>query len=160
MGAPACYAGPSEKRRIQLRRKSQQPKHGRGVKIDVGAQLFLPFHHLFERLANRHPILFPCTFPKVARDLAHRRHSGITFFVNAMTESHDFVFRPQLLINHASARSGVSISSSIFIDSSLAPPCSGPFSVATAEVTAAYMSARVDAVTRAANVDALNSWSA
>ena len=63
-------------------------------------------------------------------------------------------------IIHFSARSAVLISSSIFIDSSFAPPCSGPFNVPQALVTAAYMSASVDAVTRAAKVEALNSWSA
>ena len=61
---------------------------------------------------------------------------------------------------HASARSGVPISSSIFITSVLAPPCSGPASAARAPVTAPCMSASVAAITRAANVDALSSWSA
>ena len=41
-----------------------------------------------------------------------------------------------------------------------APPCSGPFSVPTADVIAEYMSESVAHVTRAANVDAFMSWSA
>ena len=71
-----------------------------------------------------------------------------------------FFFWASASIIHFSARSAVPMSSSIFIDSSLAPPCNGPFNVPHAEVTAAYMSASVEAVTRAAKVDALYSWSA
>ena len=41
-----------------------------------------------------------------------------------------------------------------------APPCSGPFSAPMAPVTAECTSVSVAAATRAANVDALNSWSA
>ena len=68
-----------------------------------------------------------------------------------------FAFFASASIIHFSARSAVLISSSIFIDSSFAPPCNGPFNVPQAEVAAAYMSASVEAVTRAAKVDALNS---
>ncbi len=68
-----------------------------------------------------------------------------------------FAFFASASIIHFSARSSVLMSSSIFIDSSLAPPWSGPFSVPQALVTPAYMSARVAAVTRAAKVEALNS---
>ena len=53
-----------------------------------------------------------------------------------------------------SARSGEPISSSIFMASSLAPPCNGPFSAATAPVMALNMSASVEAMIRAVNVDA------
>src|SRR4029453_189909 len=45
------------------------------------------------------------------------------------------------------ARSGAPISSSISRTSSMAPPCSGPWRVATAAVAGAYMSARVAAAT-------------
>jgi len=58
---------------------------------------------------------------------------------------------------HASARSGVRMSSSIFMTSLFAPPCSGPASAASAPVSAPCMSASVAAITRAANVDAFNS---
>ena len=68
-----------------------------------------------------------------------------------------FALAASCFFNHSSARSGVLISSSIFIDSSFAPPCNGPFKVPTADVTAAYIPASVDAVTRAAKVEALNS---
>ncbi len=44
--------------------------------------------------------------------------------------------------------------------SSLAPPWRGPFSVEMAATTAACMSATVATATRAAKVEALNSWSA
>ena len=43
---------------------------------------------------------------------------------------------------------------------SLAPPWSGPFKVAIAATMAPWTSARVEAATRAAKVEALNSWSA
>src|SRR2546425_1224792 len=59
-----------------------------------------------------------------------------------------------------SARSGLPTVSSACITASLAPPWSGPFKVAMAAVIAPCMSARVDAATRAAKVEALNSWSA
>ncbi|MFN8234061.1 MAG: hypothetical protein U0V56_11550 [Actinomycetota bacterium] len=55
---------------------------------------------------------------------------------------------------YASARSGEPTSSSIFIASSFAPPCSGPFSAAIAPVIAENMSASVDAMIRAVNVEA------
>ena len=42
----------------------------------------------------------------------------------------------------------------------LAPPCSGPARAAIAPVTAPWTSASVAAMTRAANVEALSSWSA
>ena len=44
--------------------------------------------------------------------------------------------------------------------SSFAPPCSGPLSAATAPVIALNMSASVDAMIRAVNVDAFMVWSA
>ena len=40
-----------------------------------------------------------------------------------------------------------------------APPCSGPDRLPIAPVTAEPMSAPVDAITRAVNVEALNPWS-
>ena len=43
---------------------------------------------------------------------------------------------------------------------SLAPPCSGPFSVLSAATTAECMSDKVAAHTRAANVEAFIVWSA
>src|SRR5215470_3523049 len=95
MGAPACYPRRSEQRRVQLWRKAEHPKHGRRVQIHICAELFLPLHHFFELLANRYPILFPGSFSKVARDLAHRWDAGIAFFVNAMTKSHDLAFRSE-----------------------------------------------------------------
>ena len=52
------------------------------------------------------------------------------------------------------------ISSSIFITSAFAPPCSGPFSVPMPATTAECMSVSVAAATRAANVEAFSSWSA
>ena len=52
------------------------------------------------------------------------------------------------------------IASSPRITCSLAPPCSGPFSVPSAATTAECMSDRVAAHTRAANVDAFIVWSA
>ena len=60
----------------------------------------------------------------------------------------------------ASARSTSPISSISFQASSLAPPCSGPFSAAMAPVIAECMSARVEAITRAVNVEAFIVWSA
>ena len=50
--------------------------------------------------------------------------------------------------------SGEPISSAIFMDSSFAPPCSGPFSAAMAPVMALNMSESVDAMILAVNVDA------
>ena len=94
--APASYAGRSEKRRIQLRRKAQQPKDRRGIEIDIRAKLFLPVHHLFELLANWHPIFLARAFPEVARDLPHRRNARIAFLVNPMTEAHDLALGTQL----------------------------------------------------------------
>ena len=61
---------------------------------------------------------------------------------------------------HASALAGSLILSTMSITCSLAPPCSGPFSAPMAEVMAECMSDMVAAVTRAAKVEALNSWSA
>ncbi len=52
------------------------------------------------------------------------------------------------------------MSSSSFITSALAPPCSGPFSAPMPPTTAEWMSDRVAAMTRAANVEAFSSWSA
>ena len=52
------------------------------------------------------------------------------------------------------------ISSSIFITSALAPPCSGPLSVPMPATTAECMSVSVAAATRAAKVEAFSSWSA
>src|SRR5215203_4335203 len=46
------------------------------------------------------------------------------------------------------------------IAASFAPPCVGPFNAQIAATTALYMSARVPATTRAANVDAFSSCSA
>jgi len=48
----------------------------------------------------------------------------------------------------------------ISIAASLAPPCSGPRSEPMAAVMHEYMSDRVEAQTRAVNVEALNSCSA
>src|SRR5579884_1465598 len=59
-----------------------------------------------------------------------------------------------------SARSTDLISRSILITRSLAPPWSGPFSVPIAEVMAECISESVEAVTRAAKVEALKLWSA
>ena len=53
-----------------------------------------------------------------------------------------------------------SISSSIFIASSLAPPCNGPLKLPTAAVKQECKSDNVDAHTLPVNVDALNSCSA
>jgi hypothetical protein len=50
--------------------------------------------------------------------------------------------------------SGFPTSSSIFIAPSFAPPWSGPFSAAIAPVTAENMSASVEAMMRAVNVEA------
>ena len=61
---------------------------------------------------------------------------------------------------HVSALAGSLIFSTISITCSLAPPCSGPLRAPMAEVMAECMSDMVAAVTRAANVEALNSWSA
>ncbi len=60
----------------------------------------------------------------------------------------------------SSTRSRDPISSSMRMTASFAPPWSGPFKVAMAEVIAECMSASVAAVTRAANVEAFSSWSA
>ena len=59
-----------------------------------------------------------------------------------------------------SARSGVPISSNKRITCSLAPPCNGPLRVPMADTIAECRSDNVDAVTRAANVEALRPWSA
>ncbi len=61
---------------------------------------------------------------------------------------------------YCSARSTLPISSSIRMASSLAPPCSGPFSAAMAATTAEWMSDSVDATTRAVKVEAFMVWSA
>ncbi len=61
---------------------------------------------------------------------------------------------------YRSARSTSAMSRIIRIASSLAPPCSGPFRAAMAAVTAECMSDRVEATTRAVNVDAFMVWSA
>ncbi len=71
-----------------------------------------------------------------------------------------FLFAARVSLTHASVRSGAPIASRAFMTASLAPPWSGPLSVARAAVTAPWTSARVEAATRAANVEALNSWSA
>ena len=52
------------------------------------------------------------------------------------------------------------MSSSIFITSAFAPPCSGPFSAPMAPTIVEWMSVSVAAATRAANVEAFSSWSA
>ena len=52
------------------------------------------------------------------------------------------------------------MSSMSFQASSFAPPCSGPFSAATAPVIAEWMSESVEAMTRAVNVEAFIVWSA
>ena len=52
------------------------------------------------------------------------------------------------------------MSSNMRITSALAPPCSGPFSAQMAATIAECRSVSVAAATRAANVDALSSWSA
>src|SRR5262245_36087270 len=59
-----------------------------------------------------------------------------------------------------SAFAGVLIFSTISMTCSLAPPCSGPLRAPIAETIDECRSDMVAAVTRAANVDALNSWSA
>ena len=69
-------------------------------------------------------------------------------------------FSPSACSSHASARSAVPISSKTCITASFAPPCSGPLSAPTAPVTAEYRSARVEVMTRAVKVDALNECSA
>ena len=61
---------------------------------------------------------------------------------------------------HASALAGSLICSTMSMTCSLAPPCSGPFSAPMPDTTAEWMSESVAAVTRAAKVEALNSWSA
>src|SRR5439155_1553711 len=59
-----------------------------------------------------------------------------------------------------SARSGALICSTIRMTCSMAPPWSGPLRAPIAEVIAECRSDMVAAVTRAAKVEALNSWSA
>ena len=61
---------------------------------------------------------------------------------------------------HASALAGSLIFSTMSMTCSFAPPCSGPLSAPMPETTAECRSDRVAAVTRAAKVEALNSWSA
>ena len=61
---------------------------------------------------------------------------------------------------HASALAGSLIFSTMSMTCSLAPPCSGPLSAPMPDTTAECTSDRVAAVTRAAKVEALNSWSA
>ena len=71
-----------------------------------------------------------------------------------------FFFAASIPATADTASAGSPISSSIRITLSLAPPCSGPLSVPTADVIAEWMSASVAAVTRAEKVLALSSWSA
>ena len=69
--------------------------------------------------------------------------------------------RPSLisLRSQASALSAVLMSTSMSSTGPGAPPCSGPLSAPTAPVTALTMSERVDAITRAAKVEAFMPWS-
>ena len=71
-----------------------------------------------------------------------------------------FSLRSSRSRTYASAFSGAPTSSSIFIASSFAPPWSGPLRAAIAPVIALNMSARVDAMIRAVNVEAFIVWSA
>ena len=45
-------------------RNLQHREDRRGVKIDVGAKLFLALHRRFEILADRHPLLLAERFPR------------------------------------------------------------------------------------------------
>ena len=65
-----------------------------------------------------------------------------------------FSCRSNRPFTYSAAWAGASTSSSIFIASSFAPPCSGPFSAAMAPVMALNMSASVEAMIRAVNVEA------
>src|SRR6266496_469686 len=75
--APASHAGRAEKRRVQLWGKSEHPKHGRGVQIDIGAKMLFAVHHFFEFFANWNPLFLACAFAQVAPDLTHHRHTCI-----------------------------------------------------------------------------------
>src|SRR5260370_34645578 len=95
--APARDARCSEQRRIQLRRKPEHPKYWCGIKVHIGAEMFLAIHHFFELFANRYPIFLAGALPEFTCDLSHHRHARIAFFVNTMTETHDFLFGTELL---------------------------------------------------------------
>src|SRR5207248_8279599 len=59
--------------------------------------MFLALHGLFELLANWDPVFLAGALAQVAPDLAHDRYARISFFVNAMTESHYLGFLRQLI---------------------------------------------------------------
>ena len=58
--------------------------------------MFLTLHRFFELFANRDPLFLASSFPEIAPDLAHQRHSRIAFLVNTMSKSHDLLFRSEL----------------------------------------------------------------
>ena len=81
--------------------------------------------------------------------------------VDAVAETHDLVLAGEHLAECLRLpSSGVSKLEISSMAASLAPPCSGPRSAPIAPVTAECMSESVPVMTRAVNVDALNSCSA
>src|SRR5437867_7897345 len=52
MRAPAGHARRSKNRRVELRWKTEHPKHGRRVKIDICAKMLLPVHRFLELFTN------------------------------------------------------------------------------------------------------------
>ena len=88
------------------------------------------------------------------------RRARVFGAIDAVAEAGDLFLARQLAADEgidAIGRRVEADSSSIFITSALAPPCSGPLSVPMPATTAECTSVNVAAATRAANVEALSS---
>ena len=103
--------------------------------------------------------LFPVPMAEVFDEISGYARAELAK-LGAQAKEKGVAARELVVQGKPSARSRLPTVSRACITASLAPPWSGPFKVAMAAVTAPCMSARVEAATRAAKVEALNSWSA
>src|SRR5689334_6999585 len=72
--APAGHARGGKDRRVKRGIEAEHRENGRGVEINVGAEMFLALHRRLELFADRHPLLLPYALTEIAPDLAHDRH--------------------------------------------------------------------------------------
>src|SRR5213079_937343 len=157
---PAGHAAHREDRRELVGRDA----HGRiaraGEQVHVRVDVLLLGHHSRHGVEDLDWAIVAVLLAELGGEPAQVLGARVLHTIDAVAEAHDARLVRDGLLDHASALAGSLILSTISMTCSLAPPCSGPLSAPMAEVIAEYMSERVAAVTRAAKVEALNSWSA
>ena len=157
---PARDAARGEDRGEEVFRHAEERVHGTGIEVDVGVESFLPVDDLLDPAQQVEVVKVAFRFSESAGPLPQDRRPRVFDLVHAMTESHDAFVLRQLGVNDLLGPVGLPYLVQEFDHAFVRAPCSGPFSVPMALVMAEYRSESVDAVTRAANVEALSSWSA